>query len=408
MGGLSIRRRLAAASASAVVLLFAVAGLAAADGTEELVPTAVTVPGSNPLPDMPVLDMEVESFASGMDVDLETARSMLESQQTLVEFAQSARLEFGYSGFEVVNEPPNVRGVLAVTDPERVVVPDGLPVTVIRASISEVQMADFGSTHTQLLRELLPTVQAVTYSPTSDIVYIWATETDLSPADQKAIGEFLKVKSPEVFRSATIQFRIGETGSFNYGGLKESKAGGTCTSGFGGHRVINGVLTGGYITAGHCRAIGGVGWSVVHPTGNKVVNGYHSLLVSTWGYQDRVVFLAASSSFLVRITPAVAVDMSATAGHIVLGTHYCHYGASSNVQRCGTIQEVNYPIVGGGYTVLASRTSVTCQGGDSGGPVWRPINPRIPSGLISGGTPAGQCLYVALDDQLTGTGWVLQ
>lgn len=194
-------RRLSLPLAVVALLIIGTAGIAAADSN-----------GSSP--SMPASDSEAEAFAAEMSVDLETARSMLDAQQVLADFAQSARANSWYSGFEVVNEPPNVRGVLAVTDPEGVVIPDGLSVTVVIGRVGESQMVEFGSHHTELLRDVLPTVFAVTYDPTSDTVRIWAREASLSAEDRAAIVHLLEAESPEVFGSADIEFHIGDTGWF--------------------------------------------------------------------------------------------------------------------------------------------------------------------------------------------------
>src|SRR5690606_11821155 len=120
--------------------------------------------------------------------------------------------------FKLINEPPNVRAVLAVTDPNAVVIPDGLPVTVVTARISEKDMTEFHAFHVKLLKEALPTVEAVTYDPTSDTISIWASEADLTAEDKAAIVDLLAAASPDVFDSAEVIFQIGQTGWFGFTG----------------------------------------------------------------------------------------------------------------------------------------------------------------------------------------------
>lgn len=197
-------RRLTWVAAAVAFFILAVAGIAVAHSSDSS-------------PSVPNLNFDVESFAAEMTVDLETAHAMLQAQQVLTDFADSARHNPWYSGFELINEPPNVRGVLAVTDTEGVSVPDGLPVAVVVPRISENEMVEFSAVHEEVLREMLPTVQAVTY-PTSDTVSIWASDADLSAGDKAAIVELLVGESPDVLGSAEVIFRIGKAGWFGITG----------------------------------------------------------------------------------------------------------------------------------------------------------------------------------------------
>ncbi len=130
-------------------------------------------------------------------------------------------------------------------------------------------------------------------------------------------------------------------------------------------------------------------------------------------YTDREAITAPGASWFVRISPTMEVDMEATAGHIFLNATYCHYGQFSNRLACGSITAVNIPV--GSTPTYVSQSTARCQDGDSGGPVWRVATPRQPRGLVNGGDvdvpPDANgnypCRYVALDDQLAGTGWNL-
>jgi hypothetical protein len=199
----------------------------------------------------------------------------------------------------------------------------------------------------------------------------------------------------------SVIVRIVEPGQDARGGQTVTRTGASCTTGYG----LNDNGLSGYLTAGHCDAFGSGAWTVNGNTSSST-NG---VLVN--GYDDRMSIRAGGASWLVRISPTATVDMSSSAGHIFLNTRYCHFGQNSDVQRCNRIAEVNYPLnpsSGTGFR-WTSRSPSNCNKGDSGGPVWLPSSPeRRPTGIISGRvTATGDCLYVALDDQLGGTGWSL-
>jgi hypothetical protein len=171
-----------------------------------------------------------------------------------------------------------------------------------------------------------------------------------------------------------------------------------CTTSFG-------IWTGqpSYLMAGHCG----------NPTPSFVINGNFS---SGWAnrrfdsYWDRQAIFAGGAQYWTRISPTLVVDMDSTVGHIYLNDTVCRYGKTSNNLMCGTITSVNQGVdMWNGNIVLATMTGwATCFGGDSGGPAWLPTVGRSPVGLVSGSAYSGAyCMYVALDDQLAGTGWSL-
>ncbi len=104
-------------------------------------------------------------------------------------------------------------------------------------------------------------------------------------------------------------------------------------------------------------------------------------------------------------------DMGSVPGHIYVGAYYCMYSRKEFGTRCGYITAVNIPVTDG-FTVYTSRGSedMKCKPGDSGGPVFVPrlYAPYTPAGTIEAGYWYNdQCLYLALDDQMSATGFRL-
>lgn len=389
--------------------------------TTTVVPAA---PGDASLSQIPDNQLPaVEQFAREYGLTLDRAWEALIEQAELTDYADSVRSLPGYGGFRVtMASTGEVRGVLAVTDPSAITVPPGLPVTLVVAALPESSIPSFSAAMTATLsqEDLQAPVVAVTYDPFQGEVIVWSSARSraIAVADVTTIGVALQRALPSPLRSARVRVDTAPSAGYSYGGLKEFKTGsflwfhwtsGQCTSAFGVVKSIGGTLTGDYLTAAHCKVLGGTGWKVAHPSlGNQTVNAYYNS--SFGGYKDRIVFQANGASYLTKTSSSTTEDMTVTATHIYVGTWYCHYGSRSNVQQCGTIQQVNVPITDQGYTVYASLQQYgrTCIAGDSGGPVWRPGSPSTPAGTIEGySIPDSTCMYLALDDQLSGSGWVL-
>lgn len=170
----------------------------------------------------------------------------------------------------------------------------------------------------------------------------------------------------------------------------------------------NGV--GGFLSAEHCRWLpNGTtfgGWTV---NGHSVNTRYDSKLQ---GYQDRAILHTSGEAPTYWTWDGLNwQDMAGSAGHIMQGVYYCqtskwHYG-----QSCSTITAVNQAVSApNGQTLFTSRTGTSlCGPGDSGGPVWQPqsSSPSLPSGTVEVKYAGGNCGYMSLDDQLSGTGWSL-
>jgi hypothetical protein len=187
---------------------------------------------------------------------------------------------------------------------------------------------------------------------------------------------------------------------------------GTCTSGFGLYK--SGL--GGYLTMGHC----GVGsWTV---NGSTSSNVYDSLYGN---YLDSEVLNAGGASWLVQTGPSQTQDMAASADQwMYQNTTYCTYSAQTNSQNCGTLSTwpgqtspYNFNFVIGGVTTRATTTTMLCKGGDSGGPMWRPVpgGESRPAGSVKGSSgtfsPDAQgrvpCAFMKVWDQLQSNGWAL-
>ena len=180
------------------------------------------------------------------------------------------------------------------------------------------------------------------------------------------------------------------------GGQWMTSTANNCTSGFG---VVDWPI-GGYLTACHC---GNNTWTI---NGNVSTSTQH---LANGGYLDRQFVVAPGSHWLVRVSPSFNVDMVNNQNkHIFFGNWYNHYGEASDDNNGGAIDAINVSAQGR----LMSGTPAECTQGDSGGPVYQYVSStdRRPKGLISAvaGPPTGPCFYVALDDQLAGTGWSLK
>ncbi len=426
-----MRSRASAIVVVVVMLASAAAayGPSAADAESDLASsvTTTTVP---PRPDQSALSQipeeqlpAVEQFAQDYGLTLDRAWAALTQQAKLTDYADGIRSSVpGYAGFKVTMTPTGeARGVLAVLDPSTIEVPADLLVTVIPATLPESSIPSFSAAMTATVNQgdLQSVVEGVTYDPFQDTVIAWVSSSDSARAqtDTPTIVDALRQSLPSSFDATSIRVDVAPSTSYNYGGLKEFKTSsflwfhwtsGQCTSAFGVVKSIGGSLTGGYLTAAHCKVLGGTGWKIAHPSGDKTVNAYYNQ--SFGGYKDRIVFQAAGASWLTKTSSSTTQDMAATATHIYKGTYYCHYGSRSNVQQCGTIQQVNVPVTDQGYTVYTSlqQTDKTCIAGDSGGPVWRPGSPSTPAGTIEASRNSDRtCMYLALDDQLSGSGWTL-
>jgi len=216
-------------------------------------------------------------------------------------------------------------------------------------------------------------------------------------ADPEAVRAAAQV--PDLLRiEAQVQVEVIDPDGDARGGQRANAVGASdiCTTGFG---VIRNGWAWGYTLAGHCAPNS---WEI---------NNNNSIWTAdraNGGYLDRLFIRANGASWWTRIAPNTVVDMNSTVGHIYKWGYYCHYGKTSNAQRCGHVYQVNRPSVG----KWVSATNADCADGDSGGPVYSPGGGRDPRGFIStrqnvSTTTESDCGYVALDDQFAGVNWAL-
>ncbi len=419
------RRLLALVAAAALVIATLAVGSAGArerPGLSEAT-TATTVPDEAPVEaaDRDALRPAVEAYMAEKGVSFDEAVAQLQEMAELTGFADTVRAKDGYAGFKIETTAAGVSGVLALTPGARVRVPAGLDVTTAPARLAERDLPAFSdSMRSQLEAAGVQHVVAVTYDPFEDEVVVWRADVPAASLDARSAvaAQTRSLLGPE-FARTPVRFATATMTDASWGGQDEEKYGhflwfhwesGHCTSGFGVSKLISGVWKYGYLTAGHCRELGGTGWKVLRGPNTYTVVGYHNKTLG--GYKDRVVFEAGGASYLVKVSPASNQDMVSTPTHLYQGSFYCHYGSNSNDQDCSTLNAVNVPGSYAGYSFwfFEAGTAATCIKGDSGGPVWQPNYPysSIPAGLIEASYQDNdQCLYLSLDDNLAGSGWAL-
>lgn len=184
-----------------------------------------------------------------------------------------------------------------------------------------------------------------------------------------------------------------------------------CTTAFGAWSSAGGG-TWADLTAGHCYLASGGGWTV-WPSGS--VQSYNA--VSAGGYQDRVFMESPQVSYWTWTGSGTGwQDMSSNPGHIYNGAYYCHFSREQYGRRCGNIQGVNHVVTDSslGITVFTTRGNAAqgmlCTSGDSGGPVFQPrlyAEYWVSGTIEAGNLTTDECRYLALDDQMAGSGFSL-
>jgi hypothetical protein len=187
-----------------------------------------------------------------------------------------------------------------------------------------------------------------------------------------------------------------------------------CTSGWGIYRPVS-VTTGyaGYMTAGHCQALGTplpqasgsttplVGYQIQGPILNSAVSNVMQSR-RTDNYWDHVAVMYSGSWN--TWTGTVVVDMSAVNAHLAQGQYVCWWGQATNAQVCGTTGAVNVDanltgnlgVPGSPYHLWLFTLPGACKKGDSGGPVW------LPPAWFSPNSPLSQPLgYVSRANMLS-------
>lgn len=213
-------------------------------------------------------------------------------------------------------------------------------------------------------------------------------ETEIA---RSAIGSSIEVRRVK----STPRFHGGQS-AYN------STTGGGCTTGFG----VSTSSGTGYLTMGHC---GSGTWNINGNVSSSVIG------TDIGSYHDCEAIIAPGASWMTKISPSSEVDMDNNPLHIYLNGSYCHFGQASFNMSCGTITAVSIPVPGP-PTTYAFQSTATCRPGDSSGPVWKLETNFVhtPRGMIIAGdqtvAPVNgnwPCQYVAMDDQLSGTGWTL-
>lgn len=352
----------------------------------------------------------VEQYAAQHSLTFAEATNELQSITRLTQYADSMRGAVGYAGFKVERTTDGVEGVLAMVETAGVSLPTDLSIRVVSAKVAEADHKTFGRDLVDDLVSEVPNVAAVTYDPFSDQVTVWRDE-GVEPASQRVLlANRVRASLGSDFATTSIVFDNVVSASLARGGERlQEDDGGLCTTGFGVSKWIGGWKYG-YTTAGHCEALNGPGWDVLHSGNTYPVQNYYDQRIG-W-YWDREFYEAGGASWLTRVASSTYQDMSSSPTHLYQGAFYCHYGSRSNDQDCDTLVGVNLVFTQGPWTfyLFVPGPAATCTTGDSGGPVWQPNFPQIsiPAGIIEAGTtwPAEtDCWYLALDDQLGGTGW---
>lgn len=358
------------------------------------------------------------AYAKQKNVSMEVAARRLEELQALTKYADEQRGLPGYAGFKIIETPDGPRGQMAKTSLTNEDFDQDGKIQVFASSVAEADFLELSTTLTALAQESgIFDASAVTVDPFSGELTVWRQSTDRSAAptsmallekDKAAVSapylrEIFAKSDSRISPSAEVKVRIvpdnepvrgGQKAVRNVDGLPE------CTTAFG--MIWQG--QGGYLTAGHCS--GSSNWSI---NGNNVITYYDRIV---GGYQDRVIMRANGASWLVQ-TGAGFEDMAAQPTHIYSGGYYCSYSRKQYGQRCDTVTSQNVPVNVFGQTVFVTEGGFNhkCVGGDSGGPVWQPgfTSASIPAGTIEAGNQgnADRCAFLALDDQMIGSGFTL-
>ncbi len=333
-----------------------------------------------------------------------------------------------YSGFRLRSTPDGPRGVLAIAGaPPRM---DNPKIEIVKSRLSAVDLSKLHTASSKIppFRDGVVIgnvrLQAVSYDPFDDnfITHYLSindsakngvrpgtpSENIRSIARSLAAEAGLKegeemlervVEGPAHLSSGGLT--VTTNSSFFWGFYTESLS--KCTTGFG---VYSPQGNWDYTTAAHCQSAG------VNNVNSFPIYSIHSRRFG--GYQDVMMLRGNGAYWTTQTNPGVFEDMDSDIGHIFQGTYYCNYGMKTAARQCSVVASVNQPVPGQGTTIFTSKSFTSrCRGGDSGGPVWQPAFPESkPAGMIDAALQlapdgSGYCGFVALDDQLNGTGWVL-
>lgn len=162
-------------------------------------PGSTTQPSEVVLTDEEALTGAAEQYAEGNDVSVEVAEEMLLAQAELVEIAMFLRSNTpGFAGFKVVHEPPEVYGVLAVTNPSQVNLLGHPEVRVVKARIAERDFFDYGMRlRGALSAKGVTGIVGVIYEPFEDEFKVWL-EAPVEDHEQSLLDRITEVLLEEL------------------------------------------------------------------------------------------------------------------------------------------------------------------------------------------------------------------
>lgn len=374
-----------------------------------------STPTTSPKTTGPQGDYAVQAYAQEKGVSHAVAAERLVDLGRLTAYANERRRGRDFSAFRVVDTPSGPEGQLASTTVAGESFDETNSVRLFPARIPEAEFPQLSAALVEKARASgIADVSSVTIDPFTGDLTVWKRVGAQGPGiDTPELMRELRQVEPRLREASKVTVRSEPTSRPVMGGQKAvrntsflwfwSQQVAECTTAFGLYWA--GGPASGYLTAGHCE--GNSGWSV---NGNSVTTYYDR---TVGGYKDRVVLRANGASWWVWNGQRYE-DMAAWATHIYNGAFYCMLSRRQYGQQCGSITAVNVSITGPEGQVWASRGSTNQKGirGDSGGPVWQPYagagSESVPAGTVEAADFNGDRAYfLALDDQLAGTGWVL-
>lgn len=268
------------------------------------------------------------------------------------------------------------------------------------ASLSEKQINESIKLNSTEAKKILPSIQAVGYSPIEDVIYIEFydknkkyKEVEIASLETQLNKLFsYKVKLKQL---DTPTESLSVIGGGELGNGSQSLFTSSCTSGF--TAILNGVK--GVLTAGHCYVDnltlyrGYDNYNVAeglryYPLGQGVINQSPSIDMAFYPVSTSDNYLGAIYQKY-KTSSILYVNKIGTPSDFVPGTTFCHYGKNTDT-NCGVFKRFVTPTGNStnfgcnGYATLGycdnSFAQVENNGqlkvvkGDSGGP-WYYINP---------------------------------
>lgn len=184
--------------------------LAVAACSSAAAPDSTTYPPDVLMTAEEALTSAAEQYAEIHEVSVEVAEEALRAQGELNEASMFLRSNTpGYAGFKFVHEPPEVYGVVAVTDPSQVTLLGHPEIRVVKARIAE---QDFLIYDERLRRALsdegLTGIVGVMYEPFEDKFKIWL-EAPVGDHEQSVLDRITEVILEELgngFNGVGIHF----------------------------------------------------------------------------------------------------------------------------------------------------------------------------------------------------------